>query len=209
MDIQNLKKMLQNREPRILGSEQFSRYAVLLPIMKKNDELHLLFEVRSYELRRQPGEICFPGGRVDPDDKNEKQTAIRETCEEIGIVETDICHVSPLDYIVNPFGTIIYPFVGFLKDSTQIKPSPDEVAEVFAVPLPYLQQNHPDVYQIEYNLKPEENFPFHHIIGGEQYKWQTRKVEEHFYYYEDKVIWGLTARILSHLLKLMGTSCHS
>lgn len=203
MDKQKLKNLLQNREPEILGSHQFSNYAVLLPIIERDDGLYILFEVRALELRRQPGEICFPGGKVDLSDKNQKYTAIRETSEELGVAESDIVNVSPLDFMVNPFGTIIYPYVGFLKELTQINPNPAEVAEVFAVPLSYLQKKGPEIYQINFKLEPEENFPFHQIIGGEKYNWQSRKMEEHFYYFEDKVIWGLTARILSHFLEII------
>lgn len=209
MDKQKLKNILQNREPGILGSEQFSNYAVLLPLIEKENQLHILFEVRSYELRRQPGEICFPGGRIDPTDKNQKQTAIRETTEELGIEESEIMNVSPLDFMVNPFGAIIYPYVGFLKNSTHLNPNSAEVAEVFAVPLTYLQEKGPEVYQINFKLEPEENFPFHQIIGGEKYNWQTRTMEEHFYYFEDKVIWGLTARILSHFLNVISNESSS
>lgn len=205
LKIEEIKNRIHGREPGIMGSDRLTRYAVLLPIIEKNEELHILFEVRSFELRRQPGEICFPGGKVDPKDIDERHTAIRETCEELGISEKDIADVTPLDYMVNPFGTIIYPFVGYLHDSSQIIPNPDEVAEVFTVPLTYLQNTGPDIYQIDYKLEPEGKFPFHHIIGGEKYKWQARSMEEHFYYYEDKVIWGLTARILTHFLQLIET----
>jgi coenzyme A diphosphatase NUDT7 len=203
MDTEKLKSFLQNRKPGILGSESYSNYAVLLPIIEKNNELHVLFEVRSLLLRRQPGEICFPGGRVDASDKDEKYTAIRETFEELGIPKEDIHDVFPLDYMVSPFGTIIYPFVGFIQNPEQITPNPDEVAEIFSVPLTYLQETNPEIYQINFKLEPEEEFPYHHIKGGEKYKWQARQMEEHFYYYGDKVIWGLTARILSHFLELV------
>lgn len=204
MDINKLNQIFQNRKHGILGD--YSKYSVLLPILEKNNELHILFEVRSFQLRRQPGEVCFPGGKVDQSDRSEKDTAIRETSEELGIGENDIFHVAPLDYMVNPFGTIIYPFVGFIKESTNITPNPAEVEEVFSVPLTYLQNVKPDTYHINFKLEPEESFPYHKIVGGEKYKWQPRRMEEHFYYYEDKVIWGLTARILTHFLYLLEES---
>lgn len=202
MDIQGIKEILQKRKPKIMGSDHFSTYAVLLPIIEKNDELHILFEVRSHKLRRQPGEICFPGGRVDPSDRNEQHTAIRETTEELGILEEEIMDVFPLDFLVNPFGTIIYPYIGFIK-SNQLHPNHDEVAEVFTVPLKFLQNVIPEIHYINFKLEPEENFPYHQITGGENYNWQARGMEEHFYYYENKVIWGLTARILTHFLNLI------
>lgn len=203
MDRQRLKEIFQNRKAKIMGDESFSHYAVLLPIIEKDNELQLLFEVRANTLRRQPGEICFPGGRVDHDDRSEEYTAIRETSEELGIRQKDVVDVFPLDFMVNPFGTIIYPYVGFIQEPTAITPNPDEVAEVFTVPLSYLQKTQPDIHHIQFKLEPEENFPYDKIIGGEKYKWQARAIEEHFYYYENKVIWGLTAKILSHFLSMV------
>lgn len=203
MDLQKVYGLLQNRDRSILGFENFSKYSVLLPIVEKNGESHLLFEVRSLKLRRQPGEICFPGGRIDKTDKNEQFTAIRETTEELGIEPAKIENVAPLDFLVNPFGTIVYPFVGTLSKDVEINPNKAEVEEVFAVPLSYLMETKPDIYHIRFNLEPEKGFPFDKIPGGENYNWQERKMEEHFYYYEDKVIWGLTARILTHFLDII------
>ncbi|MBO9129238.1 CoA pyrophosphatase [Bacillus sp. 165] len=203
MNIENITKKFHNRVPAVLGSEKFSTYAVLLPIVKVGEDLHILFEVRAHHLRRQPGEICFPGGRIDAKDTGPKHAAIRETTEELNINTNEISNVLPLDYMVSPFGTIIYPFVGIITTSEPFTPNPSEVAEVFTVPLSTLQQAKPDVYTIRFNMEPEQNFPFHLIAGGENYNWQARGMEEYFYYYEGRVIWGLTARILHHFLSVL------
>ena len=73
----------------------------MLPLIEINNETHVLFEVRSLNLRRQPGEICFPGGKIEQDDVDQRQCAIRETSEELGIHESDIENVIPLDYMLN------------------------------------------------------------------------------------------------------------
>lgn len=203
MNIQKLKRKLNNRTPTILGSDKFSKYAVLLPLIQIGEELHLLFEVRSLQLRRQPGEVCFPGGRVDLNDKDECYTAIRETSEELGISEKKIKDISPLDYMISPFGTIIYPFVGFIQSAEEIKPNPGEVEEIFTIPLSYLKEVNPEIFQVRYKVEPEKDFPFNQIVGGENYNWQIRNMEEYFYYYEEKVIWGLTARILNHFIEIL------
>jgi peroxisomal coenzyme A diphosphatase NUDT7 len=52
-------------------------------------------------------------------------------------------------------------------------------------------------------VKPDKNFPLELIVGGEDYNWRTSKIDEYFYQYEDKVIWGLTAKILSHFIELI------
>src|SRR3954463_16184130 len=114
MDLDSVLTKLNGHTPKILGSERFSKYAVLLPLLKKEDGIHVLLEVRSLELRRQPGEICFPGGRIDSQDSNEKAAAIRETVEELGINKEQISDIHPLDYMISPFGMIIFPYVGFI-----------------------------------------------------------------------------------------------
>jgi 8-oxo-dGTP pyrophosphatase MutT (NUDIX family) len=165
----------------------------------------VLFEVRASHLRRQPGEVCFPGGKMDESDPDEKYAAIRETMEELGLEEDDITEVVPLDYMVSAFGTIIYPFAGVIADTEKIHPNPDEVGEIFTVPLSFFRDIEPDTYKIHFEVQPEDGFPFDLIVGGENYNWQTRQMDEYFYHYEGKVIWGLTARILTHFLKLTGT----
>ena len=203
MEAKQIVNKLKNRTPTIMGSHEFSKYAVLLPLVQKEDGLHVLFEVRAYHLRRQPGEICFPGGKVDITDRNEQETAIRETSEELGIEKSRVVDVFPLDYLVTPFGMIIYPFAGVIHDAEDIMPNEDEVAETFTVPLDYFKTIKPEIFSIHYSVKPEEDFPFDLIIGGENYNWQKRQVDEYFYRYEGKVIWGLTARILTHFLGLV------
>ncbi|MGE6752462.1 NUDIX hydrolase [Rossellomorea sp. NPDC071047] len=204
MDVNEILQLFKERTPRILGSETFSEYAILLPLIEVNGQTHVLFEVRSLNMRRQPGEICFPGGRIDRSDSDEKAAAIRETSEELGIHSDTITDVYPLDYIVSPFGTIIYPYVGKINVSLkELKPNHAEVEEIFTTPLAYLQEREPDLYNIKFKMEPEESFPFKQIPGGENYNWQARNMKEHFYYYEDKVIWGLTARILHHFVKLL------
>ncbi|XP_042294520.1 peroxisomal coenzyme A diphosphatase NUDT7 isoform X2 [Sceloporus undulatus] len=91
--------------------------SVLLPLMVKDGKLHLLFTVRSMKLRRSPGEVCFPGGRSEPTDKDEISTALREAQE-----ETD---------------SLVTPVVAFIEDTFQARPNPEEVSDTFFVPLEY------------------------------------------------------------------------
>ncbi|MGV3465926.1 MAG: NUDIX hydrolase [Heyndrickxia sp.] len=203
MDLEKIKSRLQDRLPTIWGTQNFTKYAVLLPLIIKDHELHVLLEVRALSLRRQPGEICFPGGKMDQGDKNEQYTAIRETSEELGIPTEKVSIIAPLDYTVSPFGTIIYPFVGFISEHAHIHPNISEVGEVFTVPLSHFLLNPPDCYKVHFNASPEEKFPYEHIRGGEKYKWQTRHLDEYFYYYHDYVIWGLTASIIKQFVDLI------
>lgn len=203
MNFESIQSKLISHAPSILGSDKFSRYAVMVPLIQKEDGIHVLFEVRSLHLRRQPGEICFPGGRIDPQDIDEKSAAIRETMEELGICRANLSDVYPLDFMISPFGMMIYPFVAIIKSPEKIQPNPGEVGEIFTVPLTYFIEKSPDIYHIHFKVEPEDNFPFDLIVGGENYNWRTRALDEYFYLYEEKVIWGLTAKILSHFIELM------
>lgn len=203
MDPSTIITKLENRQPFILGHEKFREYAVLLPLVKVNNETHILFEERSMNLRSQPGDICFPGGKVDKEDPTVQYTAIRETSEELGINKSNIKNVLPLDYIVSSAGRIVYPYVGEIINPERIRPNPEEVAETLTVPLSYFLQTVPREYIINVKLEPEKDFPFDLIVGGEDYEWQPRQKKELFYEYDNKVIWGLTATIISHLVNLL------
>ncbi|SHG01480.1 NUDIX hydrolase [Ornithinibacillus halophilus] len=203
MKLSDINVKLLGRQASILDHEHYKKSAVLLPLVQKNGETHVLFEVRSMTLRSQPGDICFPGGRKDEDDRTPLHCAIRETTEELGVSKASIENVHPLDYIVSDTGRIIYPFVGTITTPEKIQPNEAEVGEVFTVPLSYLLNNPPETYKVKLQVIPEEDFPFDRIVGGENYNWQVRHINELFYQYDGKVIWGLTAKILRHFLDLM------
>ncbi|GAB3049553.1 NUDIX hydrolase [Virgibacillus ainsalahensis] len=202
MDASDIIAQLKHRTPRILGYENYFRSAVLLPLIEKDNETHVLFEVRSMQIR-QPGDICFPGGRIDREDKDPTHTAIRETTEELGIGEETIKDVIPLDYMVSDSGRIVYPFTGKITSPELITPNKAEVEEVFTVPLNFFLETKPEQYKVNMHMRPEADFPFDSIVGGENYNWQVRQVDELFYRYDGKVIWGLTAKILTHFIELV------
>ncbi|WP_077329634.1 NUDIX hydrolase [Virgibacillus siamensis] len=203
MDLEAIQHKLEKHSPTVLGIEQFSKYAVLLPLIQRENGIHVLFEVRSHKMRRQPGEICFPGGRMDPVDKTDQDTAVRETSEELGIDAGQITNVAPLDFLITPFGMIIYPHAGQIHHPEAIQPNPSEVDEVFEVPLSFFLENPPKVHYVQARMEPEADFPVELLPGGEDYDWRPRKIEELFYVYGDKVIWGLTAKILTHFVGLI------
>lgn len=203
MNATNVITKLKDHQPSILGKENYRKYAVLLPLIEKNNETHILFEVRSMKLRSQPGDICFPGGKIDKEDPDQRHCAIRETSEELGISEDHIEDVIPLDYIITDNGRIIYPFVGRITQPEQITPNKDEVEETFTVPLSYFLKTKPKKYKVYFQVVPEENFPFSLIAGGENYNWREHQIDELFYEYDEKAIWGLTAKILTHFIALL------
>lgn len=203
MDPKNMLEKMKNRTPEVLGNKDFLKSAILLPLIEQDGETHVLFEVRSHDLRSQPGEICFPGGKIDAQDQTEEGTAVRETIEELGIKRADISNIYPLDYIVSPFGMIIYSFAGVIDPEVRFSPNPSEVDSIFTVPLSFFLEKEPKMYHINFDIQPEKNFPYDLIAGGENYNWHARKIDEYFYIYEDKVIWGLTAKILAHFIEII------
>ena len=203
MKLDYILTKLQKREPTILDYEKFKKSAILIPLLEKDNELHLLFEVRSFQMRTQPGDICFPGGRIEQQDKSPLHTAIRETTEELGIDEKSIREVIPLDYIVSDMGRIIYPFIGTLTNPKEIIPHEAEVEEVFTVPLSFFLKTKPERHTVNVHVQPDESFPFELIVGGKDYDWHVRQIDELFYKYEGKAIWGLTAKILTHFVDLI------
>ncbi|MBX6378686.1 MAG: CoA pyrophosphatase, partial [Clostridia bacterium] len=79
-----LSAVLQERQPRLFGLNELVEAAVLVPLVQDDGgRWHLLFEVRSPDLRSRPSEICFPGGHVEPTDHTPAEAAVRETCEEL------------------------------------------------------------------------------------------------------------------------------
>lgn len=201
--MKDIIKRLADREAQILDQSDYFVSAVLLPIVSTNKEPHLLFEVRSPHLKRQPGEICFPGGKVE---KNEfpapQKTAVRETCEELGVSPGQIKLLGPLDVLVTPHGAVIYPFVCELK-ATEIKPSQAEVEHVFTVPLEFFLNNPPRLYSVDVAIKYGPEFPYEKVPSTYKEGWQKRwSIPMYSYQYGNYFIWGFTARIIYNFIKL-------
>lgn len=195
MDSMKIYNKLKGYNHYINGWERMKRAAVFLLLVDIDGEANLIFEVRAKKLASQPGDICFPGGKID-EDELPVQTAFREIYEEIGIDQKDISFITELDTLVRNDGLIIHPFLGYIKNINSIKVSPDEVDHVFYAPISYFQNG--EILEVENELKiiRGENFPYHLIQNGKNYKFKNGKSRSLFYIYKDYVIWGITAEIL-------------
>lgn len=198
MDYMNLA----GRKPEIIDCDNFFKSAVMLPIANIDGKECILFEVRADTIKRQPSEICFPGGGMEDTDKGSMDTAERETSEELGLTRRQMDIIAPLDIVITPFNFMIFPYIGKISDYKSINPSAQEVKEVFSVPIDFFKQNKPKVYHVSIKMDPPDDFPYNLIPGGYQYKWHTSEYPEYFYIYNEYVIWGLTARILINFLRL-------
>lgn len=184
--------------PGLLGAKH--SYAVLCPLVQRSDGLHLLFEVRAEGLR-QAGEVCFPGGRMEPGESAE-QCALRETEEELGIPSAEVQLLGQSDFLYNQRGFLLRPVIGLVSEAgmAALTPSPAEVAEVFTVPLSFFRSTPPEVYS--YDLIPQipADFPYEAMGISPDYPWSRGKSDVPVWYYEGHVIWGMTARILRDIL---------
>lgn len=193
LNLRKIKAKVQGRKP--LPVDVKNRFSVMIPLIKRDGEIHLLFEKRAFTLRNQPGEISFPGGRIEKGE-SPREAAIRETAEEILISEREIEIYSEGDFVVNPYAAIIYTFVGEIKkDFDKISPSVDEVEKVFTVPLSYFLKTRPKSYKINLRVERNKEFPYHLIPNGVNYKFKRGREEVLFYEYEDEIIWGFTAKM--------------
>ncbi len=193
---------LRGRQRNIMGHKEASVSAVLLPLVEAEGELSVLFEKRSLHLFSQPGEICFPGGRIESDE-DPQMAAVRETCEELGLEDNDFEVIAPLDLLITPFSAIVYPYVGHIKDKHSIRLNPDEVETVFYVPLEYLLRNKPIKKNLSVKMELSDDFPYELIPHGREYPFRQPSYPQHFYIWKEYVIWGLTALILNHFITLV------
>ena len=196
-----IRRLLGNRKPGVAGASGRREASVLIPLVFKDGEYHVLFEVRAKDLDVQPGEICFPGGAVEPGETPE-EAAVRETMEELLVKKEQVEILAPADGLTNHRGIETKAFVGLLHDYEDTW-SEDEVDHVFYRSVRSLLEEDPKPYAAKVVTVRGEDFPYDKIPGGKDYPFGSRKAEMYFYEGDGGVwIWGLTARILAGFLKL-------
>ena len=202
MTVDQLQQALNARIPGPMDAT--AKFAVLVPLVELDGELHLLYEVRAATLHRQPGEVCFPGGHME-DGETSAQCALRETAEELSIPPSAVRILGPLDFICHRGGFVLYPVLAMI-DATAVKnmvPNPSEVDRAMIVPLPALRAMVPEEYSYDLVPAPGAEFPFERIGIPRNYPWNAGTVSGLIYPWQDKAIWGMTARITQHVLSLL------
>jgi 8-oxo-dGTP pyrophosphatase MutT (NUDIX family) len=149
--------------------------AVLIALVRRGDDLSVLYTERSPDLRSHSGQIAFPGGKIDPDDDGPADAALREAMEEVALVRGDAEILGYLPAYFTGSNFLITPVVAVVRPSGAFAPNPGEVKSVFEVPLALLMQ--------------AESFGTYKIShGGEEHStWQIL--------HEGLVIWGITANL--------------
>ena len=156
--------------------------AVLLPIVQRSEPT-VLFTRRTPHLARHAGQVSFPGGRVHDDDLSLVETALRETAEETGITASYVSIAGFLEPYETGTGFAILPVVGLLAEGFPLIPNPEEVAEIFEVPLAFL-------------LDPASRQ--RHAAD-----WQGTRREYYAFTFDRHYIWGATAAILVDFIERM------
>ncbi len=158
--------------------------AVLVPLLAYREEVHLLLTVRTFTLNHHGGEVSFPGGALEPGDTDLFQTALRETCEEIGLSPDHVVRLGRLTNLyIPPSNNLVHPFVGWLTDVALLQANPIEVERILCVPLRFL---------LDANNRQRE-----------EWNLQGRVLEVPFYPVMGTKIWGATAMMLGELLAVV------
>lgn len=173
--------------------------AVLIPLVQIDQEWHVVFEVRAHTMRQQPGEISFPGGRLEKGE-TPVEAAIRETCEELEISADKVEVVGKLRPLATPHRQLIFPFVGILSEVPSVEGT-DEVDHLFTVPISTLLMIDPFHGEMEWTMSPDQNIPLDRLANAKAYKKRVIKMKEPFYEHEDYIIWGLTGKFLTQFIK--------
>ena len=202
MELEALEALLQKRTPGLMDSRR--SYAVLVPLVERDGGLHLLYEVRARTLRRQPGEVCFPGGRMEPGELPE-DCALRETWEELFVPPEAVKLLGRLDFIAHRANFLMQPVLGVVdgRAAARLAPSPAEVEEVFYVPLPHLLEAEPIEYEYSLIPTPAVDFPYEAIGIPRDYKWQKGQENAPVYLWKGRAIWGLTGRITRNFIQIL------
>lgn len=200
--------------PEILNKSFFINSAVLIPIVRIENKDYILFEVRGQNIR-QPGEVCFPGGKIDEQDKSNKVTAIRETCEELGISVDKINYISKLGTFVNVTGFSIDAHIGKLKieNLDELNINKSEVESIFIIPIEYFIEHEPEEYKMHLEISPfviengnkEITFPAEelNLPGKYQAKREGLFYPVYVYRTENGIIWGITAFLIKVFIDML------
>jgi len=134
-----LKQVLAERVKVDITDSDLMPAAVLILLYAKNGSYHVLLNKRSELVEYHKGEISFPGGARDPEDRDFVDTALRETEEEMGVSRGDITILGQLDDIITRTNFGVRVYVGTIPYPYPFKPSADEIAEVLEIPISVLQ----------------------------------------------------------------------
>ncbi|MCB1841590.1 MAG: CoA pyrophosphatase [Halioglobus sp.] len=155
--------------------------AVLIPIIERKEGLTVLLTVRAAHLKHHPGQISFPGGRMERTDRDLAETALRETHEEVGVAPGQVAVAGYLAPLPTVTGYVVTPIVGLLDPDAKLSLDHREVSAAFEVPLEFLL----DQRNQEHSLR----------------QYLGIRIPVIAYRFETRHIWGATAAMIDSLQK--------
>jgi 8-oxo-dGTP pyrophosphatase MutT (NUDIX family) len=165
------------------AGQRVKHAAVLVPLVERSDGAHVVFTQRTSHLHDHAGQISFPGGRVEPEDRDRVDTALRETEEEIGLPRSEIEVLGTLPDHEMQSGFCITPVVGWIRPPYRTEPDSFEVQDIFEVPLAHF-------------LTPANYQRRRYAFEGLDRRYLAIP-------YRGRYIWGATAAMLYSLYQLI------
>jgi 8-oxo-dGTP pyrophosphatase MutT (NUDIX family) len=204
-----------DKQQGIIGREKYLNTSVVIPIILLGNEYHILFEKRAAHIR-QGGEVSFPGGEFDSAvDSNLKDTAIRETVEELGIKASSVNIIGTMGTLVAPMGLTLDVFVASLEIHSidELPIDKNEVEKVFTIPVSFFKNNEPEKFSVRIEAHPHfinesgdkvELLPVRELGLPERYAnpWKNGSHQVLVYRTPIETIWGLTAEIIYEFSKI-------
>ena len=169
-------KVIKNEKTHKKLNKQYKLAAVLFPLIIKNNNYEVILTTRSKDVLSHPGQVCFPGGRLDIKDDSMIACAIREANEEVGIEPSQVEILGRLDDCITGTDFKVTPILGYINGNFIPKIQEKEVADLFRVPLSFfLEKSNRKIITSMYKNKKYSYY---------EYNWKEKK------------IWGSTARII-------------
>ena len=177
LELKMRQALKDNPVPQFNHGLQPQPAAVLVPFINKDDEWHLLFTKRTNGVAKHQGEISFPGGAAEEDDQDLIQTAIRETCEEIGIPGSQINILGVLAPVPTVSNYCVLPVISIVEWPQKLLLNHDEVEDILLVPVAWLKDTE-NWYEEDFYYEPGK---YKKVI--------------HYQIYQGVHLWGLTAHL--------------
>jgi 8-oxo-dGTP pyrophosphatase MutT (NUDIX family) len=181
LDQERIRDIFTSLAPRSIDNESLARAAVLIPLIQNDADWSVLLTRRTDQVRHHKGQISFPGGARDGAEEL-RRTALRETQEELGIAPEAVTILGRFHEYLSSSNFRVTPFVALIAPGTPLKPNRVEVSYVVETPLTFFLENEPVCRTM--------------VRFG-------RNVPVYFYYFQQEVIWGLTALILRDFVALL------
>ncbi len=164
-----------------------AKAAVLVPLVMR-EQPQLLLTERGRHLSSHSGQVAFPGGRCDDSDRDVVHTALREAEEEVGLAASHVEVLGTLPVYVTGSAYIVTPVVALVRPGFELRPNPDEVADVFEVPLAFL-------------MDPANHRRHAWASDGSERQWLSMPWTGPAR--EERYIWGATAGMLRNLYRFL------